>query len=371
MKKQSRNLGVDVLRIVSMLGVVVLHVMGHGGLLKVCQTPLKFSMAWFLELLAYPAVNCFVLISGYIGYRGERVFPKLKNLLALWFTVLFYSVTIGAVFMALGIRAINAEEILTCLQPTVNGTYWFFSAYVGMFLLSPFLNMLVHRSNFKQGLIFLMTVAVFSVFSLEKDPFDLLDGYSVIWMVLVYTAGATIKKHGFDKLLSKTAWLLTALGAFLLTWGAKVGFYFSDHPYWHDWHGKLVNYTSPTILLMAVGLLALFANMRWQVGAKLISFISVSAFSVYLIHDNPFVRKNVIAKIPTLIGDFHGVKLALSVVGLVVGIFAVCILADKVRVGLFRLLRIDALCERIETLVKKVIRKWSEKLKDRIEKTTE
>ena len=81
MKNTSRNLGIDILRIVSMIGVVFLHILGHGGLLDSQLSPAKFSMVWFLELLAYPAVNCFILISGYVGYKGERIFPKIKNML--------------------------------------------------------------------------------------------------------------------------------------------------------------------------------------------------------------------------------------------------------------------------------------------------
>ena len=57
-----RNYGIDLLRIVSILGVVFLHVLGHGGILAAVKNETQFATAWFLEILAYPAVNCFVLI---------------------------------------------------------------------------------------------------------------------------------------------------------------------------------------------------------------------------------------------------------------------------------------------------------------------
>ena len=366
MKKQSRNLGIDLLRVISMLGVVVLHVMGHGGVLKLCQTPLKFSLAWLLEILAFPAVNCFVLISGYIGYRGGKVFPKLKNILSLFFTVLFYSVVIGGVFMALGLREFSVEEVLKCLQPTTKGTYWFFSSYVGLFLLSPFINMLVHRSNLKQAVIFLLVFFTFSLVSVRQDTFDLLDGYSVIWMALVYAVGGILKKYDLTKLFSRWVWLLLVVAAWLVTWATKVGFYYSTVPFWQEQHGNLVNYTSPTIVLMAIGLLAVFSSVRFSVGQKVLSFFSVSAFSVYLIHDNPFVRKTVVAQIRHMVGDLHSLWLALSVVGFVVGIFIVCILLDKVRIGLFRLIRVDSLCVSIESLVKRWVHRLYQKIDSKL-----
>ncbi len=81
--KVSRNYGIDILRIVSMVGVVCLHVLSHGGILKLEHSPAAFSAIWFLGILAYPAVNCVVLISGYVGYKDERFFPKIKNLISL------------------------------------------------------------------------------------------------------------------------------------------------------------------------------------------------------------------------------------------------------------------------------------------------
>lgn len=94
MNHSSRNYGIDLLRIISMIGVVFLHVLGHGGLLHSYNSPVEFSMVWFFEILSYPAVNCFVLISGYAGYKEDNISPKIKNLFSLLFTVLFYSITI-------------------------------------------------------------------------------------------------------------------------------------------------------------------------------------------------------------------------------------------------------------------------------------
>ena len=52
------------------------------GILKSDLSFTNFSLVWFLEILAYPAVNCFVLISGYVGYREHQVYPKLQNFLS-------------------------------------------------------------------------------------------------------------------------------------------------------------------------------------------------------------------------------------------------------------------------------------------------
>ncbi|MCR5648942.1 MAG: acyltransferase, partial [Oscillospiraceae bacterium] len=62
-----RNHGVDLLRIVSMLMVVVLHILGQGGLLDAVSAPsLRHTLCWLLLAAAYCAVDCYAMISGYV-----------------------------------------------------------------------------------------------------------------------------------------------------------------------------------------------------------------------------------------------------------------------------------------------------------------
>lgn len=203
MNKVSRNYGIDLLRIISMLGVVFLHVLGHGGILSLDLSPVNFSMVWFIEILAYPAVNCFVLISGYIGYKEEKIFPKIKNLLNLAFTVAFYSVSLFLIFKFFGPETLGLKELVKSFFPIILKNYWFFTAYVGLFLLSPMLNLLVYKSNFKHAFVYLVVFSLFSIISTVYDSFSFIGGYSVIWFVLIYLLGAIIKKYNFSKLFSK------------------------------------------------------------------------------------------------------------------------------------------------------------------------
>ena len=180
MNKVSRNYGIDLLRIISMLGVVFLHVLGHGGILSLDLSPVNFSMVWFIEILAYPAVNCFVLISGYIGYKEEKIFPKIKNLLNLAFTVAFYSVSSFLIFKFFSPETLGLKELVKSFFPIILKNYWFFTAYVGLFLLSPMLNLLVYKSNFKHAFVYLAVFSLFSIISTVYDSFSFIGGYSVI-----------------------------------------------------------------------------------------------------------------------------------------------------------------------------------------------
>ena len=372
MKNASRNLGIDILRIISMIGVVFLHVLGHGGILKLNHSPANFSMVWFFEILAFPAVNCFVLISGYVGYKGDRVFQRIKNILSLLFTVLFYSIAITGLFALFGPDPIGKRELLKSLMPTIMGRYWFFTAYFGLFLLSPILNIFVCKSNLKQSVVFLIAFSIFSIISILHDTFSLLKGYSVIWFVFMYLIGAIIKKYDLNKLFSKKIWFIIVLSAFMVTWLSKVMLNFVNIPFLKNNNGVLVNYVSPTIIIMAVGLLGLFSNIKCPSSySKIISFIATSAFSVYLIHDNFFIRKYIIANIHTLVSDFNIAFLALSIIACVMIVFFSCILIDKIRICLFNVIKINKLSEHLEDFIKAKINIIYEKVKVKLQTTAE
>lgn len=356
MKSSSRNLGIDILRIASMVAVVFLHVLGHGGILNMAHSPASFFMVWFFEILAYPAVNCFVLISGYVGYKGENIFPKIRNILSLMTTVVFYSVLLFLIFAVLGPETFGLQDLSKSFFPTIFKNYWFFSAYFGLFLLSPILNLIVYKSNSKHAFTFLIVFFLICVISVVYDTFTLRSGYSLIWLIFMYLVGAIIKKYDLTKLFYRKTWLTIALVSFAVTWLSKIVLCFTNISLLEKASGLLVKYVSPTIVLMAIGFLCWFSKMKCSPSlAPVVSFFSLSAFSVYLIHENIFVRSSLVSKIHTLIGDFNFVLLTLSIVFFALMIFLVCILIDKLRIMLFKVIKIDKLIIKIESLVKTIL----------------
>ena len=114
---RKRCYGIDLLRMISMFMVIVLHLCGHGGVLSAFQTSSKrFWFAWLLEISAYCAVNCYALISGYVGvdskYRYSRIF-------LLWLQVIFYTVSITVLFSGLHPEVLTSDSVVneTAVDP--------------------------------------------------------------------------------------------------------------------------------------------------------------------------------------------------------------------------------------------------------------
>ena len=82
---EQRNRGIDLLRMTAMWMVVILHILNKGGVLA-AAAPLSAGQgtARLLETAAYCAVNCYGLISGYVGV--QRRF-RYSGALALWLAV--------------------------------------------------------------------------------------------------------------------------------------------------------------------------------------------------------------------------------------------------------------------------------------------
>ncbi len=200
----------------------------------------------------------------------------------------------------------------------------------------------------------MLVLAFFVTATTVCDAFSMQGGYSLIWFILIYLTGAIIKKYNLTQIFSKKVWFTVALFGFLMTWSAKLVFHFTKLPFFNTSSKALVAYVSPTVVLMAVGLLGWFSKIKCKPSfAPIISFFATSAFSVYLIHDNLYVRKHLMCKLGNYATNLNPITLTLFVIGCVLAIFLACILIDKIRLLIFKLAKLDKLSGNAENFVKK------------------
>ena len=77
---KERNYGIDLLRIVTMFMIVNLHVFWYGGILKsenLYFLSAKYNIVWILEIICYVAVNCYALISGFVGIESRYKYSNI------------------------------------------------------------------------------------------------------------------------------------------------------------------------------------------------------------------------------------------------------------------------------------------------------
>ena len=348
---RERNYGIDLLRIVSMMMVVTLHVLGHGGVLKgTSMLTVNYEVAWALEILSYCAVNCYALISGYVGVESRF---KLTNIILIWLQAAFYSVLLTALCAYLS-PDIYMDSVWKAFTPLQNDTYWYFTAYFFVFFFTPFINAAVNSLSSNQlkviGVLLVLLACILPMF-LKNDIFFLNNGYSALWILIMYVLGGIIKKTGF---MQKLKWYVLAflyLLACFITWAEKyfVDYIKSNATHTIDLKSKLDSYTSVTIVLAAIVLLVLFSKMKiGKVSSKIISFFATLTFGVYLIHEMPLIRNMFMKGRFVEYAAMDALKMLGYVALTVVSIFLLCAFIEYLRVLLFRLLHIKQLLQFIE-----------------------
>ena len=337
---KKRNYGVETLRIVSMFLVCVLHVLGQGGVLGAAVSQsVNYYTAWFLEITAYCAVNCYALISGYVGVNSKF---KLANVVALWIQVLFYSLLIFAVFTVAKIEPFSGETLLHSFLPVTFEEYWFFTAYFGMYLLVPLLNAaLAHIPKKQMGFLLTIILAIVFIFTrFNGDLFQLNQGYSVLWLVIMYLAGGYIKKYQPFRKWKTWALVLSWVGAIVLTWVVKLAMEQIALGMGAEPDGNvLVGYTSPTVTIVAVAMLELFSRIPFEKKPKLLPAMAASSFGVYLIHVHPFMWKY-LKDVFVRYASYHPALLFLAVLGTAAALYVGCCGVDYLRSLLFKAIRL-------------------------------
>lgn len=363
LRKNDRNLGIDCLRAVSMLAVICLHILGQGGLIShTAANSGKYYLLNFLNILCSCAVDAYGLTTGYL--LCDRPF-RLSRLGKLWLTTVFWSVAVSCGFFLLVPESRTLSEAVSMFLPILRGRYWFFTAYFVTMLVSPVLNVVIHSLN--QGQFRCLLAALFVVFglipvcSLGYDVMRISGGNHFAWMISLYLIGGYIKvycpQEGHTS-RKKHRWLLCDLVLALVHLGYML---LANLLGLGNWSNLLLTNVSPLIFGEAVCLFLFFRE--WEiapagVGARLIRFVTPGIYAVYIIHVHPkvFWNDSLIALLRPW-DDWSVWKVLPAVIGAALGVFVVCILMDRLRQWLFRVLKIDALADRICCRVENGLRK--------------
>lgn len=347
--KKERIYGLDILRILSMLGIVGLHILNQGGWGASADTALEVLFSRIFAAVCYCSVNVFAMLTGYL--YADRKTIRFSNLLKLLFTVAFYCAAILLVFMAIMPQLFDGYRglYLYAIFPPFVGRYWYITCYVLLFMMIPYLNAMIRslqEIHFRRLLLILFALlSVVSTFGMN-DYFKLSDGYSPYWLIFCYMVGAYIRLHKNDLPKSRIPRWVTILAVdLLLVIGMR---YVLGDALANTWF-PILGYTSPFMVIEAAVLLLIFSKLTVQHRSmqKCIVSLSNGAFGVYIIHSHILIFDYVMADAFAWAGGSGLLGyIGASFAGLV-GIYLVCWAVDIIRGFLFKWLRIDKLADLI------------------------
>ncbi|RMW51112.1 acyltransferase [Lactiplantibacillus pentosus] len=353
MKKQ-RNSNIELLRIVAMFLIVLHHAIVHGGLDKTTidfytiPNLLSHGATIFslqsLVVLGKMGVAIFVLITGYFMVYSQARFVKV---IKIWLTIFIYSLGLFVFAIAIGAQNFSIAGLVKSILPVIFSNYWFMTSYVVMYLFIPAINIFLNNATSGMRrlvieLLFLTNVILPILFATMPDNAVALGATNITSFIMLYLIGAEMR---FRQLLQPRYRLVSRV----LFWGSLIGYIASVACL--DGLGLITKKTffieHATVLAgsgsngifalgMAVGLFILVGTKPIK-SRKSINLVAASTLSVYLIHDNPYIRPWLWHTVFGL-GTVFKTVWWLSVVRLIVVtviVYVVATLIDMARKGLF------------------------------------
>lgn len=350
--RRQRIMGLELLRCVATAGIVFLHLATNGGFLDAVGVNLapESVLAVFLTLCASTAVNVYGLISGYV--LVDSAF-KLRRWFALWFQAAATAIAICAVFSVLRPDSVTAKNWFSAFLPLSQKTFWYYSAYAGLYILTPMLNRALQAMS-KQSLTALsfgiLIVFCFLSFSdrglQQKDPFALQGGYSLLWLMCLYILGATLRKTQLLRTVRTGVLVGLSLLCILLSQTIQHASMYPALTVLRRF--RTACFLNPLLVAASFFTVEIFSRIRTgKVANRLIALFAPLTLGVYFWHTHtlPFSqlknRTAVLAELPSIVS-------VAALIGAALALYLGCALPEWLRQQLFRLCRVDRWCAFLE-----------------------
>lgn len=333
---EGRSSNIELLRIVAMFLVLYVHAafpsVGAPDAAHFAGSPLDAAANVLAESLAAVCVNVFVMISGWFGIR-----PKVRSAAGFLFQCFFLIFLINCVGWATGPVRPDMKAWADCFL--LADGYWFPKAYLMLYLAAPALNALTEKASRRQlrtllALFFLFQtshgflVRATDWFAGGYSPVSFFGLYLLTRYVRLYQPRWSVLRARTDLLIYLGCAMVNAAGvvaAGLLA--ARLPLADMLLPYGV---GKITWYTNPATIAASLFLLLAFSKVRLQ--SRAVNWLAASAFSVYLLHQHRLIFEPFYIPACRALHEAWGAPYFLLVLPVLAVVFAGGVLADQLRI---------------------------------------
>ena len=361
-----RNPAVDLLRLISMYGIVINHILyfGNGmGKYQKYQRQLKL-----LHIILFFHNNSFSLISGIVGYKTN----KYSNLLYLWLSTVFYSVGSHVYYKYIKHKSDIDNDISVNFFPVIYRRYWYITAYFGMYLFLPIVNKgisILTKSELK--LVVISTIGIFAFWrdlkNITKDNFQLNGGGCSLWLMTLFVVGAYIGKYKSNLSIRKK--IILCMVCIFFYYSSTLLYYKSINNklnFGSSYYGRKVveklkiilteRYDSILKIVQSISVTLFFLQLKYnKYLSKIIIFLGQRAIGIYLFHSNKLVNKYFVGNL--FKNDPSNLSLNAAIKVVLLKALKVCMMGigiEYIRYLLFNILRIRKICIFLEKLIFKI-----------------
>lgn len=351
-----RKSGLELMRIISMFFIVVYHIIHHSGLIDQAVGGSSFLLV-FLEAFFIVHVNSFILLTGYFQSEKDAKLSKVIQILnANWFYKLlcFGGIIILVKYFSLpnSIELTFNQKIISIL-PLDRGENWYVNCYLLLYIISPFLNILINKMTQKKfkKLIFVLFIvfALIGTLLIGNIIPNYENGRCMLTFIYLYFIGAYLRKYPIEesRLFSKytdkmkkyiflmiyvvlnfiiMAFKMTSLSMF--TFG---GIFFEISKILKV---VAVSFLSPFVIVSSIAYFLFFKNMKFS--SRIINYIAGTTFGIYLLHENIYIRANLYDWLNLMNYNNHYFKEVFVVIVLGLIMFVICMIIEIIRKAIFK-----------------------------------
>ena len=321
LNRRERDSNFELLRIVCMIMIIMQHFGFWGEFELSGDITANTAILQCIVNVGKIGVNCFMMITGY--YCAFSTF-KPSRISSLVVKVWFYSWGIAIILFSSGVGIRSVENIVKSVFPICSGAFWFVTIYLIVYVLSPYINLVIQNiEKEKYRILLLFLFVMWSVI-----PSIITPGWEFSntgWMIFMYLLGGYFRKYPEVWENCKVKPVLYFMGsyAFLM----YLTFLWDDKVEMKVYHQGLAQKHTIFIVICSVALFVFFKNIRLG-HRKIINRIAASTFGVYLIHENPVLNDLLWTKwlkVNSYFGEPHFWLYAIASILLV---YVLCTMAD-------------------------------------------
>lgn len=324
MQKKERQSNIELLRILAMMGVLAGHGVGMVNALPTRETipssPLSSLFFILFSCVFVGGVNVFVLISGWFGIRAS-----VKGLLKLLFQFFFLLWGVTAFLLLTGMIQIEELTFKNCLGLTDG--YWFVVAYIGLYILSPVLNLFAEQASQRQQQLLLISFYAFQCYySWTTSYLDYFGGYSIVLFIGLYLTARYFKRFPVEYIKNRS-WSLFIILAVCASLVMLLSLYFFGNA------GRMVRYDNPLVILE--GICLIFAFQKWHFQSKIVNWLAASCFAVYVLHYHPYIFGRFLQGARAISTSSSGLIYVGEAALYLMAVYLACAIVDQLRILLW------------------------------------
>ena len=293
-----RDSNIELLRIISIILIMFHHFSYHNDIVNQGTSAINKALGLFTIGYGKIGVLIFILITGY--YMIEKSI-SIKKVIKLWLEIEFYTLLLYIVTYILNNR-VSIKDTIHIFLPLLYNTYWFMTAYIGLYFCIPLLNRFIN-SNSKEinrrniFVLFLIFILSYSIFKGEQLVTINNTISNIVFFCYIYYNGAYIKKYDIKFLKNKKTITIILLLIILML----IYFMVLEGIYFFATKGKISTYNIEyyyginSLFTYTISILVfyIFAK-RFSFNNRIINYVSKSVLAIYLFQSHPiFGGKNI------------------------------------------------------------------------------